>query len=783
MKTTQTPTQGATPGALPDFLTAALGYAERGWRVIPLHSIEGDGGCSCRRPDCTSQGKHPRVPDWPTRATTGTDQIAKWWRMWPRANVGLVTGGGLLVVDVDPRNGGSDTLAELERTHGRFDTRTAETGGGGLHFYFQAPPGLDYPGHLGAGIDLPKMVVAPPSAHASGDAYRWRNAERDVAELPAWMADAFEAHSAPSPTPLPLHTNGKPATDQTGGIPENIHALLGALDPDMEYPRWVRVGMALFDADPVTGFPLWDDWSSKGEKYPGSAELRKRWATFKPAGSVKSGVTIGSLVQMALEAGYSPPKGDRTRTATQPPRGDAKGGERGNTATGEIAAAPTSRAPHPTSPTPVAGVPATPRLEDFYAHSPTHKYIFRQTRDLWPASTVNARIPRVPNQDGQGTTKASLWLDQNRSVEQITWSPGHPELIADWIMAEGGWVPAPGRRVFNLYRPPTPPKNGDPGKAGPWIDHGVRLFGDDFRHLVDWFAHRVQRPQEKTNHALVMIGPQGTGKDSLIAGPRAALGAWNVNEIGPEALMGRFNGFLKSVLLRVSEARDMGDVDRYRLHERLKTIIAAPPETLRIDEKNTPEYQIPNVVGVLITSNHTDGIFLPPDDRRHFVVATELTKDDFTPAYFTRLWEWYQGGGYGHVSAYLRAHPIDGFNPHAPPPKTTAWWSVVDAGRAPEDAEMVDLLERLKYPPAITVEELTKIAPRDFAEWLRDRRNARKVPHRMEAAGYVKVLNPDQGRGNWKIDGKNTTVYGRRELSIRDRIAAADRLRLASGGR
>lgn len=764
MKTTKEPPAPAPPPPT-DFLTAALDYANAGWCVIPLHSVEAGGGCSCRRPDCTSPGKHPRVPDWPSRATTDRDQVGKWWRMWPRANVGLVTGDGLVVVDVDPRNGGLVTLAELEAEHGRFDTRTAETGGGGLHFYFRAPPDLLYPGHLGAGIDLPKMVVAPPSAHASGNGYGWRDPEREVADLPPWLIAAFEEHTRPTPTPLPLNGNGPGAP--AGGIPANVQALLGALDPDLPHDAWLRVGMALHDGDPAAGFTLWDDWSAQGEKYPGTAELRKRWGTFKPGG----GVTVGTLVKMALEAGYSPPRRVHAPTPADPP---GKGTKRGG---GE------ENAPQDTEPANErAGVPASLRLEDFYAHSPTHKYIFRPTRELWPASTVNGRIPLVP--DGESQIKANRWLDRNRSVEQMTWAPGHPEIIADRIMAEGGWIPAPGRRVFNLYRPPPEPRTGDPNQAAPWVEHGLRLFGDDFYHMIAWFAQRVQRPQEKTNHALVLIGPQGAGKDSLVAGVREALGAWNTNEIGPEALMGRFNGFLKSVLLRVSEARDMGDIDRYKLHERLKTIIAAPPESLRIDEKNTPEYQIPNVVGVLITSNHTDGIYLPQDDRRHYVVATEMTKDDFTPDYWDELWKWYQGGdGFAHVAAFLRNYPLDHFNPKAPPPKTAAWWSVVDAGRAPEDAEMADLLERLQHPQAVTVEELSTVAQGTFKDWLEERRNRRKIPHRLESAGYVKVLNPDQHTGRWKIDGKNTTVYARRDLSVQERIAAADRLRLGGGDR
>src|SRR5215471_4607651 len=97
------------------------------------------------------------------------------------------------------------------------------------------------------------------------------------------------------------------------------------------------------------------------------------------------------------------------------------------------------------------------------------------------------------------------------------------------------------------------------------------------------------------------------------------LGPWNFQEASPEQALGRFKGFLKSVILRLSEARDLGEFDRFKFYEAMKTNTASPPETLRIDEKFVKECYIVNIVGIIITSNHKeDGIFLPADDRRHF---------------------------------------------------------------------------------------------------------------------------------------------------------------------
>jgi hypothetical protein len=73
----------------------------------------------------------------------------------------------------------------------------------------------------------------------------------------------------------------------------------------------------------------------------------------------------------------------------------------------------------------------------------------------------------------------------------------------------------------------------------------------------------VQRPEQKINHALVLGGEQGIGKDTILEPAKYAIGAWNFQEASPQQILGRFNGFVKSVILRISEARDLGEFDRF----------------------------------------------------------------------------------------------------------------------------------------------------------------------------------------------------------------------------
>ncbi|HKK47350.1 MAG TPA: phage/plasmid primase, P4 family [Balneolaceae bacterium] len=159
----------------------ALELIEHGFHLIPLHHPGRDGQCSCGN-DCGSSGKHPRVSGWPERASRDPDQIKDWWSRWPDANIGIACGrsSDLVVLDVDPRHGGEQSLDALEERLGCFtQTTTIMTGGGGKHFYFRYPgEGLlsNSNGKLGDGLDIKTdggYVVAPGSLHQSGAYYEW----------------------------------------------------------------------------------------------------------------------------------------------------------------------------------------------------------------------------------------------------------------------------------------------------------------------------------------------------------------------------------------------------------------------------------------------------------------------------------------------------------------------------------------------------------------------------------------------------------------------------------
>ncbi len=179
-------------------LESAIGYARSGWSVVPL----------------VRKGKRPIVR-WTLYQHERADEatIRQWLLQWPDANIGIITGfiSGLVVLDVDTRHGGDDSLSDLERHHEPLPkTVEAVTGGGGKHIYFLHPGGIvrNKVG-LAPGIDLRGdggLVVAPPSVHPSGRHYTWAASrqpdEVPLAPMPSWLLELASEPRASSGHPL-----------------------------------------------------------------------------------------------------------------------------------------------------------------------------------------------------------------------------------------------------------------------------------------------------------------------------------------------------------------------------------------------------------------------------------------------------------------------------------------------------------------------------------------------------------------------------------------------------
>jgi hypothetical protein len=197
-------------------LEAALELARSGWAVFPC--IE----------------KTPLTVHGHLDGTADEAQISAWWKRWPSANIGGRVPDSMCVIDVDPRNGGSQSLELLEATHGPLpETLRSITGGGGEHRFFLRPSGPIRNGahKLGLGLDVKApgrgYVILPPSVHPSGKRYAWADTAAPIATMPPWLAALLRPDPIiPRPTRA-IHLDG----DRPGDLLEETVSWEDVLSP------------------------------------------------------------------------------------------------------------------------------------------------------------------------------------------------------------------------------------------------------------------------------------------------------------------------------------------------------------------------------------------------------------------------------------------------------------------------------------------------------------------------------------------------------------------------
>lgn len=189
-------------------LDAALDYAQRGWRVIPI----------------LAGSKRPALTRWTEHATTDTATIKDWWDGHDDYGVGIATGAdtGFWVLDVDDY----ESFRDLEQRYEVLPTtRTTITGSGGYHFLFAWPTdGRDIRNdagkRLGPGLDVRGeggQIVAPPSVHPNGTAYQWDAGQGDdIATAPDWLLDLVCVTDVPA--------QERPHATPTGDRPGDLWA-------------------------------------------------------------------------------------------------------------------------------------------------------------------------------------------------------------------------------------------------------------------------------------------------------------------------------------------------------------------------------------------------------------------------------------------------------------------------------------------------------------------------------------------------------------------------------
>lgn len=404
----------------------------------------------------------------------------------------------------------------------------------------------------------------------------------------------------------------------------------------------------------------------------------------------------------------------------------------------------------------------------FYAFPEERTCYHRQSKTFWPMASVDDIYPPVivgVNAGGmEKPMKASRYIAKNFAVHQVSWWPGEPEIIANTLIRNGERLLSPGMMVLNTYEAPAPTA-GNPNDVKPWLDHIARLYPNDWGTIVRWMAFVAQNGGVKVNWAVVLGGAMRIGKDTIIAPLKRAVGGANFETVDPEDIMtGPYNDYLKTRVLVINEAKDLGGESRFAFYEKTKPIIAAPPAVHRINPKYGRKSVIPNLNATIIMTNHlTGGLYVPADDGRHAVFWSDARRGHagLDDAYFDGLWAWLDAGGLENCAAYLLAINVQDFKPKGMPPRTPAFYAMMEGSRSDEQNDLVDLLKFMDDKP-FSILQLSSTARMngmpELGDWL-VKKNPRGVNHALLENGCQKHENPDERRGRWLVLGKQTVLY------------------------
>jgi hypothetical protein len=289
---------------------------------------------------------------------------------------------------------------------------------------------------------------------------------------------------------------------------------------------------------------------------------------------------------------------------------------------------------------------------------------------------------------------ASTYFDERRqeygakALIGITYAAGEDVMVArDGLVYGNRWV--------NMRPDMSNADNMADSDISIWLDHCRTLVPEEaeLQHIFDVMACKVQNPKIKVNHAILHGGDEGSGKDTMWAPFLWAIGGkhqHNRSIIENKGLESQWGYGLEAEIVILNELKEPEARERRALANRLKPIIAAPPETLTINRKGLHPYELLNRLQVIAFTNDPLPITLPSQDRRWFCVwshAPRMRAEDAAP-----LWRWYETGGYEKIAAWMWQRDVAAFNPAAAPPVTEWKLNMVEHGLSVAESFLVELM-------------------------------------------------------------------------------------------
>ncbi|TXH08918.1 MAG: DUF3854 domain-containing protein [Spirochaetes bacterium] len=272
-----------------------------------------------------------------------------------------------------------------------------------------------------------------------------------------------------------------------------------------------------------------------------------------------------------------------------------------------------------------------------------------------------------------------LWLqwERRRVVDDMDYMPGK-ETIHDGKL--------------NLWKGMgLDPYEGD---VSPWLTILENNIPDERirQWVLQWMAYPLQNIGTKLNTYIHFWGPSGTGKQGVLVPLMKIYGERNAIIIGREQLTTDFNSiYANRQFINIDELHaGVGD-SQVRIANKIKRLTTQ--ETLTVNRKGEPEYEVTNCAQIVTTANYVDALLLDTDDRRCCVIQFGTAETRLPPEFWQSYYKWVDGGGAAAVYAYLLQVDCAGFDPKGWAPLTDDKKLVTAASRGPMEAWIHELIE------------------------------------------------------------------------------------------
>ncbi len=267
------------------------------------------------------------------------------------------------------------------------------------------------------------------------------------------------------------------------------------------------------------------------------------------------------------------------------------------------------------------------------------------------------------------------WRSRAVYIDQIGFDPGgeDPNIVCNrW----SGWptVPAAGKceRQLELLR---------------YLCSNEPNGGEVFRWMLCWLAYPLQNPGAKLQSAMVIHGPQGTGKSMFFEGYARIYADYSM-VLNQGAIEDKFNSDWCERKLFILADEIVARQDMYHLKNQLKAFITG--EWVRVNPKNVAAHRERNHMNLVFLSNEKQPVVLENDDRRHLVLWTPPA---LSKAYYDEVWAEMDAGGIAALHNFLLNFDTGDFKPWSRPPMTQAKSQLIDINRESVERFLADWQE------------------------------------------------------------------------------------------